>query len=143
MLSLIDPCGSKCHYVPPLASPEAPQRPLGTSKTLLWPAETKEEIMSRLHIRLGTWTITLCMFFVLTGISAMAKPQTTTTDDQTAATATTKKKKKKATTTTDTAARPIGRHRYFDGHPSHEVEEEQESSGRCCGDWHRYLNGIR
>ena len=38
--------------------------------------------MNRLHIRLGTWTITLCMFFVLSGISAMAKPQATTTDDQ-------------------------------------------------------------
>ena len=31
--------------------------------------------MNRLHTRLGTWTITLCMFFVLSGISAMAKPQ--------------------------------------------------------------------
>ena len=31
--------------------------------------------MNRLHTRLSTWTIALCMFFVLSGISAMAKPQ--------------------------------------------------------------------
>jgi hypothetical protein len=48
--------------------------------------------MSRLHIRLGTWTITLCMFFVLSGISAMAKPQASTTDDQAATPTTTKNK---------------------------------------------------
>src|ERR1700682_2114193 len=65
--------------------------------------ETREEIMNRLHIRLSIWTITLCMFFVLSGISAMAKPQASTTDDQ-AATTTTKKKKKKAKAATDAPA---------------------------------------
>src|ERR1700682_220852 len=63
--------------------------------------ETREEIMNRLHIRLGTWTITLCMFFVLSGISAMAKPQASTTDDQSA---TTTKKKKKMKAAADAAA---------------------------------------
>ena len=58
--------------------------------------------MNRLHIRLGTWTITFCMFFVLSGISAMAHPQATTTDDQ--ATTTTKKKKKKKAATDATAS---------------------------------------
>src|ERR1700726_1688951 len=65
--------------------------------------ETREEIMNRLHIRLSTWTITLCMFFVLTGMSAMARPQANTPDDQ-ATTSTTKKKKKKAKPATDASA---------------------------------------
>src|SRR6267378_884438 len=55
---------------------------------------TREEIMSRLQTRLSTWTIALCMFFVLSGISVLAKPQASSTDDQTSTT--TKKKKKKA-----------------------------------------------
>ena len=50
--------------------------------------------MNRLHTRLSMWTVALCMFFVLSGISAMAGPQTSSTDDQ-ASTTTSKKKKKK------------------------------------------------
>ena len=65
----------------------------------------KRKSMSRLHTRLGTWTITLCMFFVLTGISALAKPQAASPDDQTATT-TTKKKKKKAKTDASATADP-------------------------------------
>lgn len=57
--------------------------------------------MSRLQTRLSGWTIALCMLVVLTGISAMAKPQATSPDDQTS---TTTKKKKKTTTTTKTDA---------------------------------------
>ena len=84
--------------------------------------------MNRLHTRLSTWTIALCMFFVLSGISAMASPQASSTDDQ-ASTTTTKKKKKK-TKTGRNAHPPISARRghFSFHHPGQEkIDEEQES----------------
>ena len=83
--------------------------------------------MNRLHTRLSTWTIALCMFFVLSGISAMASPQASSTDDQ-ASTTTSKKKKKK--TKKDAAHPPISRGRGHFGvhhHRQEKIDEDQES----------------
>ena len=96
----------KCHYGRPADGPGSAQNALRRAFAVesRQVRKREEEIMSRRQTSLGTWMMMLCLLFGMSGISALAKPQTaSSTDDQTTTT-TTKKKKKKAKTPADTTA---------------------------------------
>src|SRR6266849_3135576 len=94
----LTPNGRNVIMVAPQTGQEVPPTPRGALPQLSKASpEREEEIMTRLQTRLSTWMMVLCVLFVISGISALAKPQAaSSTDDQTSTT-TTKKKKKKAT----------------------------------------------
>src|SRR6266849_6028872 len=101
----LTPNGRNVIMVAPQTGQEVPPTPRGALLQLSKASpEREEEIMTRLQTRLSTWMMVLCVLFVMSGISALAKPQAAgSTDDQTSTT-TSKKKKKKAKTKTDTSA---------------------------------------